>query len=1201
MLKRKGFYGLVLAIVVLTLFLPACFKLGGEPSINAEFTLTREEIPFFGISEYAFSVDVKGVKDAAVVEFDNGMASIALNGGKAESRFFANIGTEEVTLVVRDSRGVELLKKTVVLEKTVSQFREAALGARTGLYIFDDPDLVFYSVDCLLGLTLLEKSDILDAIDGGLRAYIVVDIPGFVRIYDFNDYPNGDMPLTEGTLDTLGLPYFAEKFCEGGFFEIVTGLTLYSLDVDWNAGGEVEVVPDPDYAPNLYKEGTEVTLTATADTGFYFGGWTGSITSSEPEETVDMYGDKAIFGNFVEESEPYMVYWSYEPDPVCEEKEFEVTVEVQNATKVEITFNNGVPVEAEKNGDIYTATFTAPSVPLSTFKPLKIVATNETKTVTLLDESEGIYVLTSEGEIEILKFDYAKFDCDATGTYLYIKTCCYPEPEWFDIIVEGPFENKPEFVSKKRSEEIECAYLITFWWEFGTVACADATLTAVVKDYCGNSDEKELVIENISNLTDEDVIEVLYEGEPFDPAMVPCDATSITLEVTINYFEELNITNVLAYICTDRGKIVDRAAVEEALRTTGKATIVYEFEDLDCEEACITIEVVAEKCGDCVQEFERCFKFHVDNMPPRIVEDGFFDLYCNSTETYVTWEFEDEAFDRVELGISHGTLYEYRKISVDPIAYGWVEIDPATFESYEKVQTTEAATEGAIKWELGPIECEEVSIEITAYDFCCNLGWPDDYNCCDDDYVNSTTWEATAFIDNVAPVIEFDLGDDICGDATSLTFSWTISDCQDATFTDIKASFICPDDREEGQGSKLNGTNGYDLVKEVWISEDGLSGMATLTWDPVDCCILEVTLWATDACENLRETTKSIKVDNVAPRVSFEIAAKEDGAICGTDLVQIEVTVDENCLDVATLTVSTGCLEDPANTVINCKTWKSDCDDCGTFLIDWLLYEIDCEYATVKLWAVDECGNESVVASQTYRIDNVKPTLIVDIEADKCATYTTFSWDADDPCFDEVTIAATPNNLTFDASTVEYMDNNEGKLPASGSATWTFDGLDCEKIELEVKAYDTCGNVETFKFDATIDNVKPELEWEFDMKPIVDPEGLCKDVYDATSTLLTWEATDGCLAGVSVTVTLGEIEHWEDVDPDPQITKYEWVPKGDTNVSLPNKNDESIKGTDTASTSNWRWNIEGIDCENATITFKAWTIAGKPLTLKRYS
>ena len=918
MIKNKGFYGLILAIVVLTLFLPACFKLGGEPSINAEFTLTREEVPFFGISEYAFSVDVKGVKDAAVVEFDNGMPSIALNGDKAESRFFANIGTEEVTLVVRDSRGVELLKKTIALEKTVSQFREAALGPRTGLYLFDDPDLIFYSVPCLAGLTLWEKSDLLDAIDDGLGAYIVVDIPGFVRIYDFNEYPYGDMLLTEDTLDTLELPYFAERFCEGGFFEIVTDTALYSLDVDWNEGGEVEVVPDPDYAPNLYKEGTEVSLKATADTGFYFGGWTGAVVSSEPEETVVMDEDKVITANFVEESSPYIVGYSIEPDPVCEGTDFEITVEVQNAEVVEITFE-GETVVAEKNGDIYTTSFTAPMVSLNTFKPLTIKATNVTKSVTK-NYAEGIYVLNSEGAIEILDFWYEKFDCDDTGTYLYLKTCCNPDPVYFDILVEDPFETEPEFLSKELVPG-ECEYLITYWWEFGTVACADATLTAVVEDYCGNRDEEELVIENISSLTDEDVIEVLYEGEPFDPAMVSCDATSITLEVTINYFEELNITSVLAYICTDRGNIVDRDAVEEALITTGKATIVYEFEDLDCEEACITIEVVAEKCGDCVQEFERCFKFHVDNMPPRIVKNGFFDLDCNATQTYVTWEFKDKAFDRVELGISHGTLYEY--ISVSPIAYDWVAIDPATFKSYKEVQDTESATEGALKWVLGPIECEEASIEITAYDFCCELGWPDDYNCCDDDYVNSTTWEATAFIDNVAPVIDFDLGDDICGDATSLTFSWTISDCQDATFTGIEATFTGIEARFIDE-----------ITKEVWISEDGLSGTATLTWEPVDCCNLEVTLKATDACENLRETPKSIKVDNVAPRVSFDIDAAEDGVICGTDRVKILVTVDENCLDVTTLTVSTGCLEDPVNTVINCKTWKSDCDDCGTFTID---------------------------------------------------------------------------------------------------------------------------------------------------------------------------------------------------------------------------------------------------------------------------
>jgi len=298
LIKNKGFYGLILAIVVLTLFLPACFKLGGEPSINAEFTLTREEVPFFGISEYAFSVDVKGVKDAAVVEFDNGMPSIALNGDKAESRFFANIGTEEVTLVVRDSRGVELLKKTIALEKTVSQFREAALGVRTGFYLFDDPDLIFYSVDCLLGLKLSEKSELLDAIDDGLGAYIVVDIPGFVRIYDFNEYPYGDMPLTEGTLDTLGLPHFAKGFGRDDLVSVLSGKNLYSLTVSCNAGGYVSVNPDCE----LYEEGTEVTLTAIPEEGKAFAGWSGDVESSSSELLIFMNTNFALLASFSEEA-----------------------------------------------------------------------------------------------------------------------------------------------------------------------------------------------------------------------------------------------------------------------------------------------------------------------------------------------------------------------------------------------------------------------------------------------------------------------------------------------------------------------------------------------------------------------------------------------------------------------------------------------------------------------------------------------------------------------------------------------------------------------------------------------------------------------------------------------------------------------------------------------------------------------------------
>jgi hypothetical protein len=119
-------------------------------------------------------------------------------------------------------------------------------------------------------------------------------------------------------------------------------------------------------------------------------------------------------------------------------------------------------------------------------------------------------------------------------------------------------------------------------------------------------------------------------------------------------------------------------------------------------------------------------------------------------------------------------------------------------------------------------------------------------------------------VDNVAPVVEFDLGEDICSPtATSLVFSWTISDCQEATFTGINAEFNCVfDDAFSGLGycgPKVD----YEL------SEDGLSGTATLTWAPVDCCELVVTVYATDACGNIGYHTDSISVDNLAPVIEY--------------------------------------------------------------------------------------------------------------------------------------------------------------------------------------------------------------------------------------------------------------------------------------------------------------------------------------------
>ena len=284
----------VLAIVILTLFLPACFKLGGEPSIDAKFTLTRE-ISLMGISEFAFSVDVKGVKDAAAVEFDNGMPSVTLSGGKAESRFFANTGTGEVTLSVRDSRGVELLKKTVALEETKSTFDMAAVEDRTGIYVLID-DLIFYSLECLENMTFAEKVELLVGVLSVNDSYVIIDTPPFgAWIWDFETYPaNPKYDLTQDTLNTLGLPNYALAICEASLFNVLNGRFLYELVVSIEGNGSVVVAPEE----TIYEEGTEVSLRAEPTEGWLFEKWTGDATGSDTEIVITMDSDKSITVSF---------------------------------------------------------------------------------------------------------------------------------------------------------------------------------------------------------------------------------------------------------------------------------------------------------------------------------------------------------------------------------------------------------------------------------------------------------------------------------------------------------------------------------------------------------------------------------------------------------------------------------------------------------------------------------------------------------------------------------------------------------------------------------------------------------------------------------------------------------------------------------------------------------------------------------------
>ncbi len=71
----------------------------------------------------------------------------------------------------------------------------------------------------------------------------------------------------------------------------------YVLTTNVNGNGAVNVDP----AGGIYDEGTEVTLTADADPGYFFIGWTGDLIGTENPVTITMDANKTITANFIEE------------------------------------------------------------------------------------------------------------------------------------------------------------------------------------------------------------------------------------------------------------------------------------------------------------------------------------------------------------------------------------------------------------------------------------------------------------------------------------------------------------------------------------------------------------------------------------------------------------------------------------------------------------------------------------------------------------------------------------------------------------------------------------------------------------------------------------------------------------------------------------------------------------------------------------
>jgi len=1238
MLKRKGFYGLVLAIVVLTLFLPACFKLGGEPSIDAKFTLTRE-ISLMGISEFAFSVDVKGVKDAAVVEFDNGMPSVALSGGKAESRFFANIGTGEVTLSVRDSRGVELLKKTVTLEETKSTFDMAAVEDKTGIYVLIDDELIFYSLECLENMTFAEKVELLIDVILVNDSYVVIQSGEDAWIWDFATYPNNPKyDLTQDTLDMLGLPNYALAICEGGFFNILNGKSLYLLvvEVDPEEGGEVEVDPDQ----ILYEEGTVVSLTAVpASAEWLFGSWSGDLISTDPVETIVMDEDKVITANFYEAEDPYVG----EPDEmvVCSGEEFSIVVP-GDADEVEITFDGVTKAAVEDPEGLFTATFTAPTVAKDVTRAISIEAVKGPKEKSWTWEDK--VTVKAVEVMEINDFYVEDFDCGADETEIVVITCCFPEPDLINsfIAIEYSHSGEIEYLTDPEVTPLPgCEVELRYSWEFPRTECTDATVTAFIKSQCSEYVTETVVVEGIAVLDDEDVIEI-----GIDPLTIPCNATEVTFPVKINYSLD-KLVEVFVDAC--RGEIISGSIA--TLLETGEETFTVDYSDLDCMEACFAVNVIAEDCEGCPQEFEICYYFDLDNVPPEA--ELWLDLdptkCINATSTTVYWEVTDRALSEISIEVSDGNLV------------WWEDNVKKTGKVYYEY-IGKPLSIGDILWEFDPW-CGDLEITLTATDFCGEFDFLCEGNCCDGLYKNTTVVSEEIFIDNIAPEIELiGIPDQIC-EGNILTFDWILEDCQLATVTEINAYWL----REE------NGNGLESLEKEIcpdatfavlepWM--DGIStGIATVTWEgTVTCGELVIELYGVDECGNEGFETALVLVNTAEPEVFLYVEPSwefVDGSlhICMTDevLVWYEATA---CMEEMKMTVSRGCFdskETPCGWVIDCDEWiweKEFDSECSPSYVVLKLPRMDCEELVITLTGVDVCGRD-VEYSQTYIVDNIAPDIQLNVpEIDKCSTQTVIDWAVTDGClmnldewFGEETGYATEFVFLYITSnaTVELDPESEaindflsvptnilsGKLDnapsivagldeqqpnggiylavsPTGYATLTYDGLDCEEINLHLWAWDTCWNwsyvygyltpeeieemelwLEMYPFDTyavlfdspiIIDNVGPRiLEFGFvdeEGQPVDRSDISCDDVYTTDLLYLTWEATDNCPDDAILTVDLGTIEEYV---YDEVLEEWIWVDRGQEEF-VPWSSDGS----------KWRWNVEDQDCYYGTIALEVF-------------
>lgn len=260
MFKKRPIYSFLALVALLTVLIVGCTN-PVAPAFDATVSSLRTNIPLLNLNEFSVKVDISNT-EIAYIEFstDLGAPSISRVDVKGDnltiSKLYTDVNAKTLTITAKDSSGVTLYSKSFSLPSSNIASFGALAETTSGIYVKGvlEGQLKFYSTDYLAGLSVAERSAILDEIEGN---------EGFVVLagdfWSWEDFLAGADPITqEEGAEEYDLPTVVYNVGEESYFDFLTGEdlpTVINISID-----EIEpVLEGHTFTVNATIDGSEIT------------------------------------------------------------------------------------------------------------------------------------------------------------------------------------------------------------------------------------------------------------------------------------------------------------------------------------------------------------------------------------------------------------------------------------------------------------------------------------------------------------------------------------------------------------------------------------------------------------------------------------------------------------------------------------------------------------------------------------------------------------------------------------------------------------------------------------------------------------------------------------------------------------------------------------------------------------------------------